>query len=94
MAGDIRRIRAFLNWCWDAELIERPPRYGKEFSPPSRKVMRRKRAEVGRGDLSADDIKATLAKAPPTLRAITLLGINGAVGAKDIAAIRLPGQTS
>lgn len=33
VAGDVRRIRAFLNWCYKNELIEVAPRYGTEFSP-------------------------------------------------------------
>lgn len=46
VAGDIRRIRVFLTWCSDGELIAHPPRC-KEFSPASQKAIRRQRAQQG-----------------------------------------------
>lgn len=89
VAIDIRNLRVFLNWCYEQEHIDKPPRYGKEFSPVGRKVARKQRRLAGRKDMSSDDIKAILSKCKPVMKAIVLLGINGAVGNQDIADIRL-----
>lgn len=85
VGGDIRRLRVFLNWCWKAELIPTAPRYGDEFSPPSRKEQRRRRAKEGRKDFTADQIKAILSHCHPPLRAMVLVALNGGVGNLDIA---------
>lgn len=49
--------------------------------------MRRKRAAEGRKDLTADDIVAIMDKCKPSMKAITLLGINAGIGNQDIADI-------
>ena len=89
VAIDIRNIRVFLNWCYKQEHIEHPPKFGDEFTPVTRKALRKKRAVDGPKDLSAKSINAILAKCKPVMRAIVLLGINGAVGNQDIADIKL-----
>ena len=89
--GDIRCIKAFLNWCADCELME-PPRFGKEFAQTSRKTLRKMKAEVGRRDIQADDLRTILGQASPHFLPIILLGINAGIGAKDIAHMRLEHQ--
>jgi integrase len=86
---DIRNLRVFLNWCYEQEHIEHPPKYGDEFSPVSRKALRKKRAAEGPKDIAAESIRAILGKCKPPMRAIILLGINGAVGNQDIADMTL-----
>lgn len=89
VAIDIRNIRVFLNWCYKQEHIAAPPRYGDEFTPVTRKALRRKRVADGPKDLSREDILAIIAKCRPAMRAIILLGINGALGNQDIADMKL-----
>jgi integrase len=89
VAIDIRNLRVFLNWCYAQKHIEKEPEYGKEFSTVSRKLARKQRRLAGRKDLSNDDVKAILSRCKPVMKAIVLLGINGAVGNQDIADIRL-----
>lgn len=86
--GDIRVIKAFLNWAADCELIN-PPRFGKEFSQTSRKTLRKLRSETGRRDIPADSLRTIIGKASPHFKPIVLLAINGGIGAKDIAHMRL-----
>lgn len=88
VAIDIRNIRVFLNWCYKQEHIEHPPKLGDEFTPVTRKALRKKRAVDGPKDLSAKSINATLAKCKPVMRAILLLGINAGLGNQDIADIK------
>lgn len=89
VAIDVRNLRVFLNWCYKQEHIEHPPKFGDEFSPVSRKALRRKRAADGPKDIAAESIRAILDKCKPPMRAIVLLGINGAVGNQDIADMKL-----
>lgn len=85
VGGDIRRLRVFLNWCHKSELIPTAPRYGDEFSPPSRKEMRRKRAKEGRKDFTAEQLRAILSHCKPPMRAMVLIALNGGVGNLDVA---------
>lgn len=84
VTGDIRRIRTFLRWCSDTELIP-PARFGREFKIASASVVRKIRAKQGPQDLTADEIKSVLAKASRQLKPLVLLGINSAMGNLDIA---------
>jgi integrase len=85
VGGDIRRLRVFLNWTWKAELIPTAPRYGDEFSPPSRKEQRRKRAKDGRKDFTAEQIRSILTHCHPPMKAMVLIALNGGVGNLDLA---------
>lgn len=89
VAIDIRNLRVFFNWCYKQEHIKAPLRYGDEFSPVSRKALRRKRAVDGPKDLSSKEIRAIIAECKPVMKAIILLGINGAMGNQDIADMKL-----
>ncbi len=88
VAGDIRRAKAFLNWCADSELIP-PPRYGRNFQPLSQREQRIIRSKTGRRDLAADDLRKILEHCSVWYKPIVMLGINGAIGNLDIAEMRL-----
>lgn len=89
VGNDIRALRVFFRWCWQNELLETPVRTGTEFSPPSRKVLRRKRALAEPKLFTAKQVASVIAKAKPPLKAIIFLGINAAMGNRDIAALKL-----
>lgn len=86
--GDIRAIRAFLNWCVSSELIS-PPRYGKEFRQTPKNVLRKRKVDAGRRDIPPKNILKILANCSTQFRPIVLLGINAGIGARDIAHIRM-----
>lgn len=89
LAGDIRRIKAFLNWA-SSEGIEHIPRpkYGADFSV-SKKTLRKSRASKGRLDLPADEVRAIIERASVQFRPVVLLAINCGYGARDVAAMTL-----
>lgn len=89
LAGDIRRIKAFLNWASseDVELIQRP-KYGRDFAV-TKKALRRHRSKKGRLDLPADQIRAIIDRASVQFRPLLYLGINAGIGARDLAGMTL-----
>ncbi len=88
VAGDIRRIRAFLCWCADSEFIP-PPRFGRSFTPLNAKEARRLRAKKGRKDLEVDQLRKILDHCSPYFMPIVLLGINAAIGNRDASDMKL-----
>ena len=84
--GDIRRIKAFLNWCKDARLIG-PPDYGQEFSQSSKKQQRIAKTRAGKRTFDVPTLKAIIAETKPVFLPVLLLGINAGMGARDIAAL-------
>ncbi len=86
--GDIRRIKAFLKWSHESELMPEP-RFGKSFAQSSTKQQRLAKIESGKRDLTPDAIKAILEKCSAKLKPLVLLGINGAFGASDLSDVTL-----
>lgn len=86
--GDIRRIKAFLNWCKDARLIS-PPDYGQEFSQSSKKQQRLAKAAAGKRVFDASTLQAIVSECRPNFIPLVLLGINAGMGARDIAALTI-----
>lgn len=88
VAGDIRRIKAFLNYSYNKKSIP-PPMYGMEFQGPSNKAKARLQAKAGRRDISATDLRAIIGQCTLGFKPLVLLGINGGIGNKDIANMAL-----
>lgn len=89
LAGDVRRIRAFLNWCAEDDIGHIPrPKFGRDFAV-GRKALRRHKAKQGPGDLPADLIRAMIDRAAVGFKPFVLLGINAGLGALDISQMRL-----
>ncbi len=85
---DIRAVKAFLSWCSASEFIP-APRYGKSFRQSSEKQKRLKKEIAGPRDIAASDVLAIVGKSSSCFKAIVLLGINGAFGAKDLAEVTI-----
>ncbi len=68
-------------------LLKTPAQFGTEFDVPSAKMMRLARNGQGPRMFEPQQIRALIEKADPTEKAIVLLAINGAMGAKDIAEV-------
>jgi integrase len=87
VAGDVRRIKVFLNWCFHREYTP-APRYGDSF--PTETAVAITKASLKkqvRKDLSGKDIKAVIEKAGVNYKPLIWLAINSGLGAGDIAAI-------
>lgn len=90
--GDyVRRSRVLFKYAYDAELIDKPLRYGSSFSEPSRRSIRRdrqaKQQQHGLRMFEAAELRNLLKSAGQPLHAAILLGINCGFGATDIATL-------
>jgi integrase len=79
----ITLVRCLFKYAYDADLIEKPVRYGPGFKRPSKKTLRLERARLGPKLFTAEEIRRMLEAANPTLRAMVLLGINCGFGNSD-----------
>lgn len=84
---EIQRIRTVFRYGIAHDLISKLPTYGDGFSKPSRKMLRKHRAERGLRMFEAEQIRDILLKAGPTLRAMILLACNCGFGNTDLGKI-------
>lgn len=89
LANLIQRVRTVFKYAFDAFLVDRPVRFGPTFKKPSKRVMRLARHARGPNMLEADQIRKLLEAASPQVRAMILLGANGALGNRDCSELRL-----
>jgi integrase len=83
LGNTIQRIRGVFKYAYDAEMIDRPLRFGPGFKRPSKKVLRLHRAESGTKLFTADEIRRMIETAGVPLKAMVLLGINAGMGNSD-----------
>jgi integrase len=79
----IQFVRCIFKFAYDAELIDRPTRFGPGFQRPSKKVLRLHRAEQGRMLFTANEVRRMIDAAGSPLRAMILLGANAGFGNSD-----------
>jgi integrase len=104
LGNQIQRFRTIFKFAIDNGLIDRPIRYGSSFNKPSKRVLRKARAEKGLRMFEAEEIRwmldgKTVAEDDGTqekidgasvqLRAMILLAINGGLGNADVASLPL-----
>lgn len=89
LGNEINRVRIVFRYAIDNDLIGKPVKFGQEFERPSRKTLRKVKAEKGRPTFEAAELRKILDKADPTMKAMILLGVNGGLGQSDIAALPL-----
>ena len=82
---EIKRVRSIFRYAYEANLIEKPVRFGPGFVGPSRRELRCERQQNGERMFEAAEIRAMLAAAPVPLKAMILLGINCGFGNTDVA---------
>jgi integrase len=82
--NEIRRVRMIFNWGVAQTILDRLPTYGDGMKWPSAKVLRKNRSDKGLRMFQAEQIRALLAAAGPTLKAMILLGINCGYGNTDM----------
>jgi integrase len=78
-------------WAVDTGLLEHTPRWGRAFARASAVEFRRSRAkherEHGKKIFTAEQARALIDAAHPTLQAAILLGVNGGFGNSDCGAL-------
>jgi integrase len=85
LTGFIGRCRVVFNFAYKNDLIDRPVKFGDVFKKPSRKVMRKAKADAGPKMFEAKQIRTMLENASPQLQAMILLGVNAGLGNSDCA---------
>jgi integrase len=87
VADFVQHIRSVFKHAFDAELIDRPVRFGPGFARPSQKVLRLHKAKQGPKLFTAEEVRKLLGAAGPQLRALILLGVNCGYGNNDVAGL-------
>jgi integrase len=85
LEGRVRCMRVILKFAYDEELVDRPIRFERDLKGPTQRELRRERQLGGRRDFTAAEIRSLLGAAKPQMQAMILLGINCALGNKEIA---------
>jgi integrase len=85
----IQRIRSVFKHALDAELIDRPVRFGAGFARPSKKTMRLERAKKGLRMFEAAELRRILDAAGTPMKAMILLGVNCGYGNADCGTLPL-----
>src|SRR5262249_35015782 len=83
LAKTIQFVRCVFKYAYEAGLIDRPMRFGPDFSRPSKKVFRLHKAEQGPKLFTAVEVRKLIDAAGRQLRAMILLGINCGFGNAD-----------
>lgn len=104
LGNSVTRTKSIFKYGYEAGLMDRPVRYGPEFTKPDKGVMRRHRAKSPPRMFEADQLRAMiegaavvgasgpeLVRPEPTLRAMILLGVNCGFGNTDCAGLSFTG---
>ncbi|HEY2841008.1 MAG TPA: tyrosine-type recombinase/integrase [Pirellulales bacterium] len=83
LGNEVQRVRTLFKHAFEADLIERPIKFGPAFKKPSRKVMRLSRAQKGERLFEVAQLRKLLADASPQVKAMILLAINAGLGNSD-----------
>jgi integrase len=81
------QVRSIFSYALEAELIDRPVKFGPGFRPPSKRAIQRIREAAGPKLFDAAEINALLKAADPAMRAIVLLAVNCGFGNTDLATL-------
>jgi integrase len=84
----INQVKGAFAWAYQNGIIDRPIRYGTQFEPPPKRLIRLAKAARGERLLSPEDIRKLLDEANPFMNAAILLGVNGGLGRADLVTIR------
>ena len=90
LSNEITRVKSVFKFAFDNGMIDRPVRYGSEFSKPDKSVLRRHKARNGKKTIDAKTIRKLIKSADPPMRAMILLGINCGYGNTDVANLQQP----
>ncbi len=85
LGNEVQRVRQVFKFGFDNGLLDRPVCFGSEFKKPSRKTIRQNRAKNGKRLFDAAAVLSMINTASQPMKAMILLGINGAFGPTEIA---------
>lgn len=88
--SSVAHTRMLFRWAYDCELIDRPVRFGPNFSSPPKRRERLERAKKPSKQFSAEEIWSLLHHADLQMKAMIWLGINAAFGNADCGRLRVP----
>lgn len=86
VGNEVNRARVILRFAFENGLVDRPVRFGA-FKRPTKKVMRRQRAERGPRMFEPAELRQIIEAADVQLRAMILLAINCGFGNHDCATL-------
>lgn len=89
IANQIVLVRTILKWVYDAGLIDKPVRYGDNFSKPSARRRKLERASKPKKEFSAAEIWTLHGKASAEVKAWILLAVNCGYGNSDLSRLRV-----
>jgi integrase len=84
LGNEIQIVRSLFRYGVEAELREKAVRFGPAFKKPSAKTLRMTRAAAGPQMFTREEILRVLDCSTVNMRAMLLLGINGALGNTDL----------
>lgn len=89
LGNEMNRVRIVFSYAYKNRLIDRPMVFGEGFKRPSRRVLRKHRAEQGVKMFEAGEVRRMLEAAGQPLRSMILLGINCGFGNSDVSTLPL-----
>ncbi|MBN1591377.1 MAG: tyrosine-type recombinase/integrase [Pirellulales bacterium] len=89
LGNEINRVRVVFRFGYESDLIDRPVKFGPHFKRPAKRVLRLERKKNGLRMFESAELRTLLDKAGQPLRAMILLGINGGLGASDLARLEI-----
>ena len=89
LATEIIRVRSIFNFAFKNDLVEKPVKFGTQFDPPSKKVIRKIRNGNKPKMFEATELRKIIQEAPSAIiRAMILIACNSGMGGHDLG--RLP----
>jgi integrase len=85
----VQYVRTAFKFAYESGLIDRPVRFGPDFTKPSKKNVRVHRAQAGPKLFTADELRRMIGAAGAQLKAMLLLGINCGLGNSDVGNLPL-----
>jgi integrase len=85
----VQRVRVIFKYAYDAELLDRPIRFGPSFKKPSKKTLRLERAKRGNKMLEPAELRSLIDAADVQMRAMIYLALNCGFGNSDVGTLPL-----
>jgi integrase len=89
IGNEISRVRSVFKYAFEANLIDKPVRYGPAFKKPSKKTLRQSRNTKGKRMFEVEELRAVLNTATLPMKAMILLGVNAGLGNADVGNLRM-----
>jgi integrase len=89
LAVVIQHVRSIFKHAYDAELIDRPVRFGPGFKRPTKRTLRLHRAAKGPKLFTAGEVRRLIEAAGVPYKAMVLLAINCGLGNSDCGSLPL-----